>query len=176
MFINRKSPLVWLNSGLCAFLLWGVIALSVFCMSAQACSDEDVDLRLGEIKSIQVSLGMNWYPEAGITSDDLVSPFKTALIKQGIAIDQNNYDNVIGIHVDMAKKVVGNTTTYAVIMKFSYTEPCVTSRTHLAARCELWSDHEPLKIFTDPADIKKYVLEKVSAQADAFMSLFPKKQ
>lgn len=153
-----------------------VIAMSTLCMSAQACNDDDVDLRLGEIKSIQVSFGMNWYPETGLTSDDLMNPFKTALIKRGIAIDQNNYDNVLGAHVDMAKKLVGNTATYAVIVKFSYTEPCVASRTKLAARCELWSDDEPLKIFTDPADVKKYVLDKVSVQADAFMNLFPKRK
>lgn len=153
-----------------------IFALSALCMSARASNDDDVDLRLGEIKSIQVGFGINGYPEIGITSDDLVHPFEAALNKRGIAIDQNNYDNIVNTHVDIAKKAIGKTVAYAVIVQFSYIEPCVASRTSLTARCELWSDYEPLKIFTDPADVKKYVLEKVNAQADAFMTLFPKKQ
>jgi len=149
--------------------------LLVFACSPLIAHEDEPDLQLNSVKSIQVA-GIVIAPrQLTLSLEDLVAPFRAALTKRGVKIDQNNYDNVISTDLEVTSATVGTTTIYAVQLSFHYTEPCSSIRLSLHTTCPLWEHYELLQTFDTPdaaEAVQRYVMSTVSAQAKEFAAQF----
>lgn len=152
-----------------------LILLSISSGFAIAHEDEP-DLKLSLVKSVQVTYSVIAYPEVFPSTKEIEEQFKNILTQNKIKIDQNNYDNVVGTNIEIAKQpIVNGLPIYAVKMSFHYSETCHVPRLGIKSSCELWGRYELLKTFTNPDDVKKYVSGNVTAAVNDFAAHFHSK-
>lgn len=149
-------------------LTWTLFLLLLSSGFAIAHVDEP-DLKLNQVKSVQVSYNISAYPEVSPSAKEIEDQFKNVLAQNKIKIDQNNYDNVVGTSIEIAKQpMVNGLPVYAVKMSFHYSETCHVPRLGIKSSCELWGRYELLKTFTNTDDVKKYVSDNVTAAVSDF--------
>jgi hypothetical protein len=148
--------------------------LLVFCSQTARAHNDEVDLKLNEIKSIQVAASISAHTEVNFTLDEIENEFKNRLAQRNVKIDQNNYDNVVATNIEIERiKVSGGGTVYAANISFHYTETCAVPRLKITGSCALWEHYEGVHMFTDPREIRSYVTRTVSKWAKAFVDSVP---
>ena len=130
-------------------------------------SDDEPDLQIGRVKSMQVAATLIGHAEFGLTLESLQGPFKSLLHERGVKLDQNNYDNVVSTNCEIARTRTG-ATVYAVRIASEYREPCTINRLNLSTTCAVWETLDLIRTFDNPADVQTYVAKTVAQQAADF--------
>jgi hypothetical protein len=160
-----------MSVGGCVAVALAALATAPPHVSAQ----DDLELRLDRVRSMQVTAGLFTFPELGLGLESLQGPFKAVLRERRVKLDQNNYENVVSAHLQIARTQVGNSTIYAVRLTSEYREPCTVDRLKLSTMCAVWEASDLMEIFDNVADVRKYVAKTVSKQAAEFSAVFPQK-
>ena len=155
-------------------LLHLVIVVCIPRTARAAPRGDELDLKLNNVKSIQVSGTLSAPAEVGLTLATLQDPFTAALASRGMRIDQENYDNSISIEVEVVK--AKSQPVWVTNLSFHYSEPCASKRLKTILMCPLWEHFEGLYSFSSPTEAKAYVERTVERWAMVFAAEIPRHQ
>jgi hypothetical protein len=130
-----------------------------------AAHEAELDLRLREVKSIQVAGGIVMAPLFRLPIEE---PFEEALAKHGIKVDSRNQENVLSVLVEVTTSGSGADAVYAVGVSSAYRELCKSERLERQLMCDLWARSESPRAFRQPAQVEDYIRKTLASQAEGF--------
>jgi hypothetical protein len=153
-----------------SILLVGIAIVLAARTAAAQHSDrsDEIDLKLAKVKAMQVTATLIAPSEAGLTLETLKRPFKAALGRRGIAVDSNNYQNVISTDLEVVNAGTASAPMYVANLSMHYSETCVAKRLTAELMCNLWDHFEGLHTFRTREALSSYVERTASQWADAF--------